>query len=277
MKKALYVLIPLLIALSLRLYPTLITGMPFSTDGWPIIRNTELIIKNTPIPLNSKIFDGYNNFMPANSLFGAILSEVTSIAPTNTMALGIPIVGALAIPIFYVLVNKITKNSKISLIASILLATAFPYALFTAGVTKETFASPIYMSLILLFLLKHNWKTALLFSTVSIALVLSHQVTAFLTIVVLSILAVGLYVSKGNKEQNINSGKSNILFIGILSAVATLYFGLYARPALILTLTPSDLLTVGAYVILVTGTIVYLVHRNVKPTPNLPTYRPGHS
>ena len=42
MKKALYILIPLLIAVILRLYPTLITGMPFSTDGWPIIRNTQL-------------------------------------------------------------------------------------------------------------------------------------------------------------------------------------------------------------------------------------------
>ena len=118
MKKALYLLyllIPLAIALSLRLYPTLITGMPFSTDGWPIIRNTELLIKNTPIALNSNIFDGYNNFMPANSIFSAILSQVTSIAPINAMALGMPIVGALAIPIFYVLVNRITKNSKVSL------------------------------------------------------------------------------------------------------------------------------------------------------------------
>jgi len=269
MKKAfipLFILVPLLIALCLRLYPTIITGMPFSTDGWPIIKNTQLLLSHTPVPLSSKIFDGYDNYMPANSLFAAILSEVTSIAPINIMALGIPIVGALAIPIFYVLVNKVTRNSKISLIASILLATAFPYALFTAGVTKETFASPIYMSLILLFLLKHNWKTTLLYTTVSIALVLSHQATTFLTIVVLSTLTVGLYVSKGDKEQNVNSNKSNILFVGILSTAAALYFGLYATPAIILTFTPSDLLTVGAYVVLATGTIVYLIHRNVKPT-----------
>src|SRR5665648_53429 len=136
MKKALFILIPLLIALTLRLYPTLISGMPFSTDAWPLIRNTELLIQNTPIPLSSNIFDGYNNFWPAIQLFGAILSIITTLPAITSMALGIPIAAALTIPIFYLLVKKITQNNTISLIAATLLATAFPYALFTAGVTK---------------------------------------------------------------------------------------------------------------------------------------------
>ena len=267
MKKALYILIPLLIAVILRLYPTLITGMPFSTDGWPIIRNTQLLMSNTPIPLNSHIFDGYNNYMPANSIFSAILSEVTGAAPLNSMAIGIPIVGALAIPIFYVLVNRLTKNSKISLIASILLATAFPYALFSAGITKETFASPIYMLLIFLFLLKHDRKTTVLFSVVSVALVLSHQLTSFLTIAAISVLTVGLYINKSNREQNLNSYKSNILFLGILSTIAGVYFGFLATPALIVTLTASDFITVGAYATLVTSGIIYVVLKPLKTTP----------
>ena len=175
--------------------------------------------------------------MPANSIFSAILSEVTGAASLNSMAIGIPIVGALAIPIFYVLVNRLTKNSKISLIASILLATAFPYTLFSAGITKETFASPIYMLLIFLFLLKHDRKTTVLFSVVSVALVLSHQLTSFLTIAALSVLTVGLYVNKSNREQNLNSYKSNILLLGILSTIAGVYFGFLATPALIVTLT----------------------------------------
>jgi hypothetical protein len=272
MKKAfvpLFVLAPLLIALCLRLYPTIITGMPFSTDGWPIIRNTQLLLSHTPVPLNSKMFDGYNNYMPANSIFSAILSEVIGVVPIKTMALGIPIVGALAVPIFYVLVNRVTKNSKISLIASILLATAFPYTMFTAGVTKETFASPIYMALILLFLLKHNWKTTLLFSTVSIALALSHQLTTFLTIVVLGILAVGLYVNKGNKEQNLNSNKSNIIYIAIVSTIAGLYFGLYATPAITVSLNPNEIITLGAYIVLITSVIIYLVYKPRRPKPSI--------
>ena len=123
------------------------------------------------------------------------------------------------------------------------------------------------MLLILIFLLRRTWKTTLLFSAVSIVLVLSHQATTFLTIMTLSILAVGLYVSKGNKEQNVNSNKSNILLIGILSVIAALYFGVYAAPAIILTLTPSDALNLGAYVIVITAAIVYVVGRPIKSTP----------
>ena len=260
MKQALYILIVLLIALTVRLYPTLISGMPFSTDAWPLIRNTELLIQNTPIPLNSNIFDGYNNFWPASLLFGAILSQITTLPTITAMALGIPIAAALTIPIFYLLVKKITQNNTISLIATILLATAFPYALFTAGVTKETFASPIYISLILIFMLKHNWKTALLFCIASVALVLSHHLTAFLAVGIMTSLSIASFISKKNKDEKVNSNQSNILFIAILSSITALYFVLFASPAFMLTITSSVLLSVGAYQIFVVALILYLVN-----------------
>ncbi len=247
MKKTLFILVFLLLGLTLalRLYPTLISGMPFSIDSWPLIRNTELLLHNTPIPLNSIIFDGYNNFMPASQLFGTILSRITNLPPINTMALGLPIVASLTIPIFYVLAKKITGNTQIGLIATALLATAFPYTLSSAGVIKETFASPIYIALILLFLLKHDWKIIFLFSTASIALVLSHQLTAFMAIAIVTGLTISSYITKTSKEQKTNSNKSNILFTAILATVIALYFGIYAYPALITTINPSDLLTAG--------------------------------
>ncbi len=265
MKRMLYILIPLLIGLGLRLYPTLITGMPFSTDGWPIIRNTELLIENTPVPLNSQIFDGYNNFMPANSLFAAILSQVTNIPPIQILALGMPLVGALSIPVFYVLAFKITKVSSVSLIASILLATAFPLTMFGAGVTKETFATPIYLSLILIFLLKHDWKTTLLFSIVSLALVLSHQLTTFLTLGIMGVLAIAMYFSR-DTNTHINSNKSNVIFITILSIIAGIYYGFYATPALTITIEPSSVLAVGAYMVLTVTGVLYFVYKPMKPS-----------
>ena len=270
MKKALYILIPLFIALALRLYPTVISGMPFSTDAWPLIRNTNLLIQNTPIPLNSKIFDGYNKFWPASSLFAAILSLVINLPPITTMAFGIPIAAALTIPLFYFIVKKITQNSKISLIATVLLATAFPYTLLTAGVTKETFANPIYFSIILIFLLKHNWKTTFLFTIASIALVLSHHLTAFLTIGIIASITIASYIAKPNKDQKTNSAKSNILLLAIVSTMTALYFGLYAYPALatvVITITPSDLLTVAAYQIIALAAILYIVHISSKESP----------
>jgi hypothetical protein len=259
MKKALYIMLILIIALLLRLYPTLISGMPFSTDGWPIIRNTELLIENTPVSLTSGIFDSYNNFWPANSIFGAILSLITNLPPLYAMALGIPVVASLTIPIFYLLTKKITENRKIALISAILLSTAFPYALFTAGVTKETFANPIYISLILIFLLKHSWKTTALFSIMSGALVLSHHLTAFLTIVILSSLTIALFVSKRNLQEKTNTNKSNVLYIAILMTIALLYFALYAYPGFKISITLSDLLAVGAYQIAVIAVTLFII------------------
>jgi hypothetical protein len=260
MKKALYILIPLCIALALRLYPTLISGMPFSTDAWPLIRNTEQLIQNTPVLLNNHIFDGYNNFWPASQLFGAILSQITNLPVITAMALGIPIAAALTIPIFYLLVKKLTQNNKISLIATILIATVFPYTLFTAGVTKETFASPIYISIIVIFLLKHNWKTTLLFSVASVTLVATHHLTAFLAIGILTSISIASFISKKNKDEKVNTNKSNFLLLAILSTITVIYFLRYASPAFMVTLSSSDLLTVGAYQVFIIALIAYVVY-----------------
>ncbi len=81
MKKAVYLLLLLLLAVGLRLYPAVMSGVPFSTDAWSPIRNTELLMQNTPIPLNDAVFDGYNNFWPANSLFGAVIIPSNGLPP----------------------------------------------------------------------------------------------------------------------------------------------------------------------------------------------------
>ncbi len=68
------------------------------------------------------------------------------------MAIGIPLTSTFAIIIFYELTKKITKNQKTALIASTILATIYPFAWFTAGVTKETFAISLMLLTILIFL-----------------------------------------------------------------------------------------------------------------------------
>ena len=268
MKKApLYLFIVLLIALSLRLYPTMISGMPFSTDAWPLIRNTELIIQNTPIPLNSAIFDAYNNFWPAIQLFGATLSQITGLPPITAMAIGIPIAAALATLIFYYLVKKLTQNSTIALTASLMLATALSYTLYTAGVTKEAFASPIYMTLILLFILKHDKKTTLLFSIVSIALALTHHFTAFFATVILIALSIAFYIGKNNDQQKRNSNLSNLIFTAIQATITIGYFVLFASPQFNSSFSSNMLLTVAAYQILFASLTIWLAYGTKKSSP----------
>ncbi len=256
MKRALYVLVPFLAALAIRIAPTLITGVPFHVDSWDQIRQTELLLQHTPTPLNSIFFDGYNNFWPITSIFGTITSQVTALPPITSLAVWIPIAAALTIPIFYTLIKKLTESSQVALIASALLSVAFPYALFTAGITKETFANPIYIALILVFLLKHNWKTALLFSAGSVALVLTHHLTAFFAVAVLASITVALHLSR---SKNKNSTKTNLTFTAITTATTALYLLVFAADPLGgYNTTPNELLTVGAYQIFTIAAATFL-------------------
>jgi hypothetical protein len=260
MRKGIYVILPVFIALALRLYPYLISGLPFSTDAWAPIRNTELLIEYTPIPLNDKIFDGYNNYWPANSLFGAVISEITSLDPMEAMAIFLPTIGATTILIFYALVKRLC-NAKISFIASIIFGTAFTHAFFTAGVTKETYANPIYVLLILIFLHPTigKQKQVLLFTITSVALALTHHLTSLIAIFILSSIALANFIS--NTKKGLASSKSDFLLVLILTAVTSLYYGLYAQSGLAMPLTSDQWLSVASYQLLPFALAVYLVSR----------------
>lgn len=253
------------VACFVRLYPVLVSGLPFSTDGWSCIRNSELLLQYTPVSLSdNSMFDGYNSFWPANSVFGAVVSEVTGLAPIDVMAYGVPLAGALTIPLFFVLVRKVTEKVDIALIASALLATVFPYALFTAGVTKETFANPLYIALVLIFLMRPSFSKVFLFSVISVALVLSHHLAAFIAVGILAGLTVGLaYSKKGSLHISV---KLNVLLLALFSLLLAAYFGFYASAGLTYNLASSDLLTVGAYQIFVLGLVLFFVSK-----PNFPT------
>ncbi len=252
------------VALTVRFYPTLISGLPFSTDGWSSIRNAELLLRFTPVSLgDNSVFDGYHSYWPGNSLFGAVFSEVTGSAPIDAMAFGVPLAGTLAIPLFFVLVRKVTENTKVALISTALLATVYPYAMFTAGVTKETFANPIYLTLILVFLLGFSWGKMLLFSVASLALVLSHHLTALITLGVMVFLTVAFFYSKSGKIRH--SARSNIFLLFLLALITVCYFGFYASEGLTVSLASNDLLSLGAYQLLVLSLVLYFVSKQSLP------------
>ncbi|MCW3995293.1 MAG: hypothetical protein NWE98_03975 [Candidatus Bathyarchaeota archaeon] len=253
------------VAFLVRLYPTLISGLPFSTDGWSSIRNAELLLQRSPVSLgNDAVFDGYNNYWPASSLFGAAFSLVTGLSVVDSMAVGVPLAGALTVPLFFVLARKVTADTRIALIATALVATAYPYALFTAGVTKETFANPLYVGLVLIFLLAPSWKRTLLFSVSSAALVLSHHLATIIAIGVLATLTIALFYSKDFKTRY--TVKSTLGLLGVISAVAAAYFWFYASTGFTTSVTYSDLVTVGAYQLVVLAGILFFTSKAGFPS-----------
>jgi len=246
MRRALYVLLVLTAASLLRLYPTLISGMPFSTDSWPPIRNTELLVEHTPIDLgNGGIFDGYNNYWPANSIFGAVLSQVVCVEPKNAMAIVFPVIGAVAVLIFYTLVEGVFDAST-SLIASTIFATAFTHAIFTAGVTKETYGNPLYLLLILLFLKpKGRVRAAFLFALTAAALVLTHHFTPAVTVAILFSMALACFVSEFRKGSV--RSRFSFFLVGILASATVFYYLVYAGAGFNIQLTLSDWLSAASF------------------------------
>jgi len=259
-KRWVYACIPLLVAVAIRLHPYLVSGLPFSLDAWAPIRNTELLLKNTPMNLGDNVFDGYNNYWPANSLFSAVVSQVTLLPPMQTMAIYLPLVGATTILIFYALVKRIF-NAKIAFMASIIFATAFTHAYFTAGVTKETYANPLYVLLILIFLHPAigKQKQVILFVVTSAALALTHHFTILITIAILSGVALARLIS--NTKKGLASNKSDFLLLSILILVATLHYGLYAYAGFKFPITYSDWLSAASYQILAFALAMYFFSR----------------
>lgn len=259
MKRHIYIALPFLIAVALRLYPYFISGLPFSTDAWSPIRNAELLIEHAPIRLDDKIFDGYNNYWPANSLFGAVVSQVTGLEPMQAMAISLPLTGSIAILIFYVLVKRL-YNAKISFMASVIFGTAFTHAFFTAGVTKETYANPLYFLLILIFLHPtiDKRKQVLPFTITAITLAFAHHLTPLITIAILSSIALARFIN--NTKEGLAPNKSDFVLVSILTVATTLYFELYAQAGLI-PLTLSDWLSVASYQILTFTLAMYLTSK----------------
>lgn len=255
------------VACLIRLYPTIISGLPFSTDGWSSIRNSELLIQYTPIPLDNPVFDGYNSYWPAISLFGAVASEVTGLSPVMVMAYGVPLAGTLAVPLFFVLVRRITQNVQAALFSSALLATIYPYVQFTAGVTKETFAYPLLVGLLLVFLMKPSMGKYMLFALASVALVFTHHLAAIVAFAVLASLALGLFF--GKKGNDCFSVKSSIFLLLFFGAALLGYFGFYAYAGLTFALTFSDFLTMAAYQVLVLSLVLFFILKPSDSNPRL--------
>ena len=263
-REILYALLPLSVALALRLYPTLTSSLPFSTDAWPPIRNTELLLKKTPTDIgDKKIFDGYNNYWPANSLFGATLAEITGLKPIVAMATGIPAAASLTTLIFYALAKKIGGNPTTALTASTLLATAFPYTLLTAGVTKETYANPLYILTILIFLTQKGWKTIPLFTITTATLVMAHHLTSAITLAVIASITLSQLIESLLTNRNPNKLQPTLTSIMALSI--TLYFILYAHRGFKITLTPSDLISAASHQTIAFTLTLYLT-QNPKPS-----------
>ncbi|MCD6126022.1 MAG: hypothetical protein J7J19_03325 [Thaumarchaeota archaeon] len=261
-KESYYLMIIILVSIFLRIYPTMISGLPFSTDSWPLIRNAERLVENSPIPLNSKLFDGYNNYWPLSQIYGAILSMILNISPMNAMRIYIPFLASLTPLTLYLLLRRLTRNETISFFASILFAAGGPHAIFTAGVTKETFANLIFIQSIYSFSILCSHDHGLLeFILLVIALTMSHHMAYIVCVVIfMSIFFAELFLPRLRG----NSMRKRIIMLMAAILIGAIYYLVYALPGLKMTLSLSDWLSAFSFQVLTFMVMFYIV---VRPKP----------
>ena len=250
--KLLLILLPFLVAVVLRVYPYLLTGAPWGVDSWTLMRNSNLLLSNSPTQLvGNPTFDTYNICYPAVSVYGAVASLVFGIAPLNLMPFLIPLVGSFTTLFLFVVVRKLTGNFLVASVASILFAVASFDAIFTASVTKETFALPLFMLGVLLLLKKGNKTNLFIFSLVSLGLVMAHFALAFILFLLAAEVSI---VPLLMRTRNQTPHPEKLLYPMMMGGVGLAYFFIYLNATLVdISFSLGDGLSLFAFLCLLAG------------------------
>jgi uncharacterized membrane protein len=235
----------IIISFSIRLYPTLLTGLPFSTDSWPIISNTEILLGYTPISLEDDVFDGYNNYWPASQIFGAISSIMLGAKVLDVERILFPAIASLTPIILYIIVKRIMDCRGAAIISSLLLALGGYQAIFTSGVTKETFTLFLFLTYLYLVLATGGLTArSILLSIIGMAIIMGHHLQYFLLIAILSNILVLRLLLRRVHDNGLARLMVGLIILLILGAI---YYPLYALRGIHYSLTFSDTLSLISF------------------------------
>ncbi|MEM1558356.1 MAG: hypothetical protein QXG12_07170 [Thermoproteota archaeon] len=259
------ILIPLTIfalALTLRLYPYLSTGIPSHTDSWPLIRNVENLAKHTPVDLNpSKGFDNYNVYWPTVMVYTVVLSALTGLPVFQASALSVPLASALGVHIFLALSKKFSNSSPMAYASAILLASMAPHVIISSGITKEGYAHPLYLTtlmLLMLGLLKGRWSFYLASILSFTTLLLAHHFTSLILLLASLSFTLTLSLFQPFKQLNRKLAATIITYL-ILTA---LYYQLHALKGLPVKLDFNDWLALWSFETISAAPVVFTFARH---------------
>lgn len=233
-------------ALSARLMPTAVSGMPFLTDSWPLIRGAEVLAMRSPVSLSDdSLFDGYNNYWPGVMLYGSVASLLTGLEVLDLMRLHVPLAAGLSTIAVAALISRLSRCRLTGAVAALFHALALTHAGFTAGVTKESYASTLYIALVLLAILPRGGNSLAAATMAAIGITLSHHLTTFMTLVALVSMMVLCSVSslRGCRPPV----RVEPAIAAVLLACAALYHKLYALRGFLEPPSTTEALNVIAY------------------------------
>ncbi len=251
--------VAVLLGFLLRIYPYLASGLPYSIDSWPLLRDSEQLVLHTPIPLSSKVFDGYNNYWPSTSIYGAVFSGIMGLRVAESMPLAVPMASTLTLILIYAAARRI-GGLRAGVFASWIAATAFPFSFFSSGVVKEAYAYPIYMAMILGYLVG-GVKLIPLEILLAAGLVPAHHLTTLIAGVSLAAMSLAELV-RGVVSRDARRGLLGLLYTGVLGVIAYSYYVFYAYRGMRLPLYSSEFVSLSSYQLVFLAGALYYASRS---------------
>ncbi|MCD6235498.1 MAG: hypothetical protein J7J94_00660 [Thaumarchaeota archaeon] len=257
-KNLLYVLLIFTVSTAVRLYPTILSGLPFSTDSWPLIKNAESFVSNSPVPLGSEVFDDYNIYWPLSQVYGAVASEILSLAPVDAMRILIPLASSFAPIVLYSFLKRLTGRVYPAFVAGLFLACGGPYGVFMAGVTKETFSSLFFMGSIYVFsALPPSAAAFAAFMILDSALIAGHH----LSYIVAFAITANVFLIEIFHPRLRGSPRRRGLMLAFSGVVGLIYYLGYALPGLKTVISFSDWLSAFSFQSVMFLAMFYVVAR----------------
>jgi len=246
--RALLILALFLISTS-RAVPALLNNAVFSTDSWPLIRLTERLIENPEIRVFS--LRDHHVKWPLAVITSLVFTEIVSVDVEFFYAyLGAPVLVLVLAVLLYVFLSKLTE-SALRVLGLLALLIYPPFVVFTSAYLKEVYAYPLALLVLVLTLTctgKSRWIAVLVGS---IALVLSHPLTALVTLVFTATLVFVELVDRikysGVFTVNCKSALLLVLVLGVLYLVHAVFIGVYYVFNLL------DIVVLGAYSVVLYG------------------------
>ncbi len=197
MKSSKHAVALLTAALLLRLLPVYVSGAPYSTDVWPLIRVTERLLKDPGAKIwLDELFDGYNNRWPGAPLSVAVVSAATSISPVQAYTVLMPVVLALAVYLLLAaLLHRLGTPGSPARLAAAYLLLAPSLLVFTSACLKEVYAYPLMLVALAAPLLGSKREWLVVMCLLGAAMPLVHHLATLATVAFLaSAFAWGKYL-----------------------------------------------------------------------------------
>jgi hypothetical protein len=179
------------VAITARLLPLLVSGLPYNIDGFSVVRIAEDVQATGHIQWDLADPNLENVKVPVFAVLLHLSAAATGMPPLAVAQLAIAVIGAISVLAAFVLVRRLTGSDPAAAFASLFLALNGLYVFFTATTIKASIGFALLPIILLLYWEREDPRKRLLAVLLLVTLPLTHHLTS---LIVFSMISMILFV-----------------------------------------------------------------------------------